>query len=275
MPQFSPDQVLRLLDKHGLPKSTPIKGEFEGVVNEVWYCGDVVVRINKNLDYESDVWTETVAVPALRKARILTPDLIAFDPDLDIVPRLVTIYERAPGTPLSKVESLLEPEELFAQIGQCIREVHDKMQSVEDPDNKLDPAWDVDYAKARDRILDYYPAANQWLPAQLNFVPDNPPVFTHQDLHPDNILVHNGKLSVILDWGDAGWGSQSVDMRYVPSRFMESFLGGYGQVSPQNLINTVIHQVDQWVYCQANNRSYGTYGDTTIEELQQFVSQFS
>lgn len=46
MPQFSPEAVIRILEKHSLPISVPEKGEFEGMVNEVWFCADPVVRID-------------------------------------------------------------------------------------------------------------------------------------------------------------------------------------------------------------------------------------
>ncbi|KAI0401940.1 kinase-like domain-containing protein [Xylaria palmicola] len=35
--------------------------------------------------------------------------------------------------------------------------------------------------------------------------PCNPPVFTHGDLHPFNIIVHDGKVAGIVDWEFAGW----------------------------------------------------------------------
>lgn len=32
-----------------------------------------------------------------------------------------------------------------------------------------------------------------------------PPVFTHGDLNPFNIIVRNGKIEAIIDWKFAGW----------------------------------------------------------------------
>lgn len=34
---------------------------------------------------------------------------------------------------------------------------------------------------------------------------DEPPVFTHGDLSPFNIMVQNGKISAIIDWEFSGW----------------------------------------------------------------------
>ena len=271
-PQFSPDQILALLDKHRLPVFQPIKGEFEGVVNEVWFAGEFVVRINKNLDYESDVWTESVAVPALLAAGIKTPQLIAFDSDHDIVDRLVTIYERAPGIPLSKVEHLENPNEVYRQLGEAVRHFHEKVSFVDDPDFRLDPAWRPDYQAARKNLINLFPESDRWLPTDLDFKADNPPVFTHQDLHADNILVNDGKLSAIIDWGDAGWGSKATDMRFVPGKYIQDFLRGYGQIDEKDRTNMIIHLVDQFAYSRKMDRSYGPYGDTTIDDIKNFLS---
>ncbi|GAA5933199.1 hypothetical protein JCM10213_001218, partial [Rhodosporidiobolus nylandii] len=42
----------------------------------------------------------------------------------------------------------------------------------------------------------------------------SPLVLVHGDLHPGNILVHNGRLSGILDFGRAGWYPEWVEGWY-------------------------------------------------------------
>lgn len=256
MAQVPPDDVINLLAKHGLPFVVPEKGQHEGVANEVWFAGDVVIRILKDLNYESDVWTETVAVPAAAAQNIRTPKLLVFDSDLDVVPRLVTIYERVPGISLSKVDHLPSPEEFFHDLGRAIREIHERITSVEDPKNFLDPAWHVDKS-----VLDL-----EW-----EYDTTEAPVFCHQDLHPDNIMVYEGKLAAIIDWGDAGWGNRSTDLRFIPARYLASALQGYGPISDVTKRNIMIHQLDQQQYATENNRSYGLFGDSTQEEVARLL----
>lgn len=264
MPIFTPSQVVRLLEKHGLPVCEPVKGSFEGVVNEIWFAGDVVVRINKDLNYESDVWTETVAVPALMDKGIRTPRLLAFDGNLDIVDRLVTIYERMPGIPLSQVDDLLDPEGFFFQLGQEIRRFHEAVKTVDDPDNRLDPAWFLDESS----VIKRYGIPIEGIAQALG---EEPVAFCHEDLHPDNILVHGGKLSAILDWGDAGWGAPSADFRFIPARYFESVLEGYGSASRATPARGMLHLIEQYFYCQDNSRSYGLYGDSTKDEVDEAI----
>ena len=268
---FTADQVRALLRKHRLPPSQPVQAEFEGVVNEVWFTDEVVVRINKNVEYESDVWTESVAIPALVAHEIFTPRLLIFDSDLDIVPRLVTIYERKPGYSLSRTQHIEDPGMVYRSLGQRVREYHDRVKVVDDPNGKLDPAWTPDFPAARVTLVSIDGSTDAWLPRNLVFGTDNPPTFSHQDLHPDNILVDNDQLSAIIDWGDAGWGSRTTDMRFVPMHFLADFLQGYGTLSDQDRINLLIHQVDQFGYAVKNRRSYGRYGDSDIEGLKSLV----
>jgi aminoglycoside phosphotransferase (APT) family kinase protein len=41
---------------------------------------------------------------------------------------------------------------------------------------------------------------------------DGPPVWVHGDLLPANLLVRNGRLSGVIDWGSVGVGDPAVDM---------------------------------------------------------------
>jgi aminoglycoside phosphotransferase (APT) family kinase protein len=49
--------------------------------------------------------------------------------------------------------------------------------------------WDTEYAK---QVIEYH---------TRNYVSK----FTHGDLAPRNVLVHNGRISAIIDWDCAGW----------------------------------------------------------------------
>ena len=41
---------------------------------------------------------------------------------------------------------------------------------------------------------------------------DGAPVLVHADLHPLNLLVHNGKLAAVIDWGAFGAGDPALDL---------------------------------------------------------------
>jgi aminoglycoside phosphotransferase (APT) family kinase protein len=44
---------------------------------------------------------------------------------------------------------------------------------------------------------------------------DTPPTWIHGDLHPRNVLVHEGRLSAVIDWGDVAQGDRATDLATV------------------------------------------------------------
>jgi len=40
---------------------------------------------------------------------------------------------------------------------------------------------------------------------------DGPPVWMHSDVHPGNLLVHDGRLAAVIDWGVLALGEPAVD----------------------------------------------------------------
>ncbi len=46
----------------------------------------------------------------------------------------------------------------------------------------------------------------------LALAPEGPPVWIHGDLHPLNLLLHQGRLSAVIDWGDMARGDAACDL---------------------------------------------------------------
>ncbi|HEU5086452.1 MAG TPA: phosphotransferase, partial [Roseiflexaceae bacterium] len=65
---------------------------------------------------------------------------------------------------------------------------------------------------------------------------DMQPVWLHGDLHPQNILVENGALSGIIDWGDMTGGDCATDLAAIWMLFDDAqarreALAAYGPIS--------------------------------------------
>ena len=41
---------------------------------------------------------------------------------------------------------------------------------------------------------------------------EEPPVWIHEDLAPDNLLALDGRLSEVIDWGGLGVGDPATDL---------------------------------------------------------------
>jgi aminoglycoside phosphotransferase (APT) family kinase protein len=65
---------------------------------------------------------------------------------------------------------------------------------------------------------------------------DMPPTWLHGDLHPRNILVENGEIRGVIDWGDMTVGDPATDlacvwMLFAEARVRRQVLAAYGTIS--------------------------------------------
>lgn len=74
----------------------------------------------------------------------------------------------------------------------------------------------------------------------LNAPIDVQPTWLHGDLHPRNILVENGLITGIIDWGDITCGDRATDLAAIWMLFStqtvrQQAIAAYGSVSPTTL----------------------------------------
>lgn len=271
------DLLRKLLAKHGIAANDCRKIEHDGVANDVWFCDDYVVRINKDREYESDSLAESVAAPAAFAAGVRSPKPIAFDFDRDVIPELVSIYKRIEGASLAKTPELADERAFFRDLGRQLRLLHENVVAVPDPRSWLDEAWHV----TADGVIencranaspDIAETAMELAKALDAPIPEGR-AFVHQDLHAGNLVVDALGMPWIIDWGDAGFGDPAADFRYVPACFLPDCLAGYGSHEPGLLKRVGLHQIDQYVYLQARGIQAGRYGMSDWPEIVVFCEQ--
>lgn len=265
-----PAVARRVLSAYELPDCDPILATTQGIANTTWMCDGLVVRICKDADYLTDLYTESVAAPVALAAGLVTPQLRHFSlvPVGDLPPH--SVYERILGSCLSKEERIGDPTRFFELYGESLRLMQDKVCEVDDPENYLDPPWELS-------LTDLEQAAHL-LGLDLKLINDlwdetaaeTRKVFSHQDLHANNVLVDQNERPVFIDWGDAGFADPSVDFRYVPLRYLSHAIKGYGAPAPVSGI--LLHAIDQMAYQMRMNCDYGPYGASSADDLAAFIN---
>ena len=82
-------------------------------------------------------------------------------------------------------------------------------------------------ALARLRDADRAWAAGLWSEA-VRTEPACETVWLHGDLQPGNVLIWNGRISVIIDWALCGIGDGACDLRFRTARRLSPCAGGQG-----------------------------------------------
>lgn len=217
----------KLLRKHGLDQSEPIRSEFEGIANAVFIAGDVVLRIGKDPEYESDAYTEWVAAPIARAADVTTPKLLVTDDDRSLVDAPVSIFHFVPGT-VAERASLSDA--FYPILAREIAHLHQSVTQVADPHGHLDdhqwnPVERLITAAQEAGSVDWL-AWGERLARAFDHVPAT--VFVHGDMHLGNVIATtNGDFAAIIDWGDAGWGDPAFDLSYLPAPQLPKLLEHY------------------------------------------------
>ncbi len=90
-------------------------------------------------------------------------------------------------------------------------------------------------ASLLDGMVDRRAVMQAWQAAVAAPSWDRPPVWLHGDLHPANILVHEGRISGVIDFGDVTSGDPATDLSVAwmlrPARQHDAFTDAYHAAS--------------------------------------------
>ena len=133
--------------------------------------------------------------------------------------------------------------ELGAQLGRFLRALHDVELDAPLPDDPIRRA-DMPFRVARTReklaLLETWQPPRQLdhiLGAAEQLPPSTSRAVTHGDLHLRHLLVDDGALTGVIDWGDMCRSDPAIDLMVVwlllPSDGRERFLAEYGPVGEE------------------------------------------
>ena len=121
------------------------------------------------------------------------------------------------GAP-AHVAPVADPKDAAAQLGGFIAALHVDAPPDAPPNpfrgGPLAPRDDVvrERAASLSDVVDDVAVVDRW--AALSATPpwDRPPVWLHGDLHPGNVLVTDGRISAVIDFGDITAGDPATDL---------------------------------------------------------------
>lgn len=142
-----------------------------------------------------------------------------------------------PGGPVSEASGL-DGDAAAVALGEFLRALHVPAPAAA-PVNPFRSCWVGDredsfrtnLASAAD-CVDEAAALRVWAAATSAPRYDGPPVWLHGDLHPANVLAHDGRISGVIDWGDITAGDPATDLSaawaVLPLEHHDAFWKAYG-----------------------------------------------
>ena len=216
-----------------------------GINNAIFKLGEkLILRVARNdAEIFESVRKEALVIPLARQIGVRTPELLAFDDSLELLPTPYGIFDRAVGQTLGLLELPLSAAgDVWREVGRNVARLHAGIK-----DERLIaalPAASVESAHPEGLdIAGYFTSAKaNWFTTWLERLDDLSGLsqarrFIHADLQATNIIVScppgDGTASFValLDWGASGWGDPAADLAGVPTRALPYVVDGYNKIA--------------------------------------------
>ena len=138
-------------------------------------------------------------------------------------------------------------EDLGAELGRFLRVLHGVELDVElpvDPNRRAEMPFRAERARAciaeaagllppSERIEEILEEASRLPPSEAR-------TLVHGDLHARHVLIHDGRLAAVIDWGDVCVGDASIDLQLLwsllPAAGRARFVEAYGPIDDERLL---------------------------------------
>lgn len=266
-----------------------------GIFNAIYRLGErVILRVPRQHDrFAAATRREAVAVPAARAAAVRTPQLLAYDESLDLLPVPYGLYERVPGATLESLDrDPADVADVWRELGCDLARTHhsvpvggavaqlDGLSPQPDPreraEQRASEGW-ITSLEARWLIC----WLNRLAPAVQEAVPYR---FLHGDSQGTNVMVQTDPLhyAAVIDWGSASIGDVAFDFAGVPLRAVPFMLEGYRTVAVPDGAESIESRI-VWRHLQLGlgsiargpvpDRSWGEHPLTTLLEALHFFAE--
>jgi len=232
-----------LEDQHPDLGALPLTRLDAGWDNSMWRLGpDLIVRLPRRAVAVELALREQRWLPPLAPTLPLpVPAAVPIGGPAEPVARPGAIVPGVDGEPGDRA-TLHDPDRSAARLGGFLRALH-RPAPDDAPHNSFRGVPLADRAATvAERLaaladeIDGAAVARVWAQAGAAAPFSTPPVWLHGDLHPANVLVHDGVLAGIIDFGDICAGDPATDLAaawmLLPAPSMPAFRAAYGGVDP-------------------------------------------
>jgi aminoglycoside phosphotransferase (APT) family kinase protein len=191
-----------------------------GTVNALYRMGDeLVVRLPLVERWAAGLVNELEWLPRLAPALPLAvPEPVAAGQPDEGYPFRWAVYRWLDGETwaLDRVADACRAAEALADFAQALQAVDPAGNPQPRPASHGGPLWDRDEGvraalAAAEGMIDTAAIAAAWERALAVPVWDRRPVWVHSDLLAGNVLVRDGRLHAVIDWGGAGVGDPAAN----------------------------------------------------------------
>lgn len=230
-----PRALAAIARRHGVDPDAVTAAPFQGVANRVFFLGDRLVLRIARPESADDLRKEAVVIPAAVLAGVRTPEMVDFDDGGELFEGPYMVVTRAigvvPGLPADPSDARWQTA--YRQLGGELAALHEGIDALPGvpTDSGADPRPQVAaLAEAGYLSADLASWVTGWFGRLESRIPAAPRArLIHGDASPTNLLVdpESGRLTAILDWGDAAWADPATEFAKLPLRAVPAVPEGY------------------------------------------------
>lgn len=282
---LDPELLSALARRHGLACLQSFAQPWRGATSHVYPWGDVVIKIpNNEPDAITSLYIDTAIGPLARARGVKTPEVVAFDDSLTILPVPFAIIQRIQQSrPLEGrgVQSR-RSQAAWRAVGREVARVHHvkygstlpvKLREFrQSPD--VDPRPWVDALAGRGALET---GDASWLLDMLDTLASRacveiPLALCHGDINASNVLVstRTGIFMSLIDWAGAGWLDPVWDFSAVSLDVVPVMLAGHREIASIPVDETAEARI---FWCQAQTRLLSAVETTSEEESRRRLTR--
>lgn len=232
------DEVYAIAAHFGVSPRNVVPVPVQGQVNLTVYLGtELVLRIPRGAKAAEQMSKEAEVIPLVQDAGVPTPGLVSYDTTRQVGSMPYMVLERVQGATLAELQSdPAERRRALESLGEILVALHRVRFSGVGSTSRIPAPFTFSPPELVDRLREtgeIGSAQSDWLLERFDLLnPEGPsqrtPVLLHRDVAPSNVIIdREGRVTALLDWGCAEWGSPARDLVGMPLRALPDLLSGY------------------------------------------------